>query len=248
MGECKQCPKWEDITNLLERESDVPIRYNVWARHGSCSVHKERAVGLCSDNAVGCLLCDAMDQAERDKQKAKFKWKYLRVQKIELMKDFMKEGGTYHIHMKSILYYTFLIVMLGSLVLGRMVEGEVAMKKNGLLFRRDFSEKFTPVRNGEIQSEGIGNDESVSMEVCSLFYTPKGKEKSEKVLYLHLSDDTTQDAVAVKCHTEYVLDGIDSKGEMPADTLKAVFSIVDGCAVQYRCGTVLHSLAHLAKS
>ena len=82
-----------------------------------------------------------------------------------------------------------------------MVEEEVVRKKNGLLFRRNFSEKFTPVQNGEIQSEGIGNDESVSTEVCSLFYTPKGKEKSEKVLYLHLSDDTTQDTAAVKCHT-----------------------------------------------
>ena len=86
------------------------------------------------------------------------------------------------------------------------------------------------------------------MEVCSLFYTPKGKEKSEKVLYLHLSDDTTQDAAAVKCHTEYALNDIDIRGEMPSEELKAVFSIVDGCAVQYRCGTVLHSLAHLAMS
>ena len=81
MGECKNCPKWEDITNLLKRESEVPIRYNVWARHGSCSVHKERSICPCSNDAVGCLLCDAMDQAERDKQKANFKWKYLRVQK-----------------------------------------------------------------------------------------------------------------------------------------------------------------------
>ena len=79
-----------------------------------------------------------MYQAERDAQKAKIKWKYLRVQKTESMKDFMKEGETYHIHMKSMLYHTFLIVMLGSRVLGRMVEGEVSMKKNGLLFRRDF--------------------------------------------------------------------------------------------------------------
>ena len=140
MGECKNCPKWEDITNLLERESEVPIRYNVWARHGSCSVHKERAIGPCSNDAVGCLLCDPMDQAERDKQKANFKWKYLRVQKTELMKDFMKEGGTYHTHMKAMLYPTFLIVMLGSRVFGRMVQEEVARKKNGLLFRRNFSE------------------------------------------------------------------------------------------------------------
>ena len=30
--------------------------------------------------------------------------------------------------------------------------------------------------------------------------------------------------------------------------LNAIYDIVDGCAVQYRCGTVLHSLAHLAKA
>ena len=35
---------------------------------------------------------------------------------------------------------------------------------------------------------------------------------------------------------------------MPSEELKAVFSIVDGCAVQYHCGTVLHSLAHLTMS
>ena len=150
--------------------------------------------------------------------------------------------------MKAMMYHTCLIVMLGSQVLGRMVEEEVVRKKNGLLFRRDFSEKFTPVRNGEIQSEGIGNDKSISMEVCSLFYTPKGEEKSEQVLYLHLSNDTTQDAAAVKCHTEYALNDIDKRGEMPSEELKAVFNILGCYTVQYRCGTVLHSLAHMTMS
>ena len=89
MGECKNCPKWEDITNILKRESEVPIRYNVWARHGSCSLHNERAIDVCADNKVGCLLCEAMDKDEKEKKKAKFKLKYLRVQRLELMKDFM---------------------------------------------------------------------------------------------------------------------------------------------------------------
>ena len=39
-----------------------------------------------------------------------------------------------------------------------------------------------------------------------------------------------------------------STGEMPMQLLNAIYSIVDGFAVQYQCGTVLHSLAHLAKS
>ena len=41
---------------------------------------------------------------------------------------------------------------------------------------------------------------------------------------------------------------LDERGEMPMEDLKHIFSIVDGCAVQYHCGTVMHSLAHLAKS
>ena len=82
----------------------------------------------------------------------------------------------------------------------------------------------------------------------SLYYTPKEVEDTIKVLYLHLSDDTTQDAAAVKCHIEHALDNLDKRGEMPMEDLKHIFSIVDGCAVQYRCGTVMHFLAHLAKS
>ena len=30
MGECPDCSKWDDITNMLERESDIQITYNVW--------------------------------------------------------------------------------------------------------------------------------------------------------------------------------------------------------------------------
>ena len=69
-----------------------------------------------------------------------------------------------------------------------------------------------------------------------------------KVLYLHLSDNMAQDAAAVKCHIEHALDNLDERGEMHMEDLKHIFSIVDECTVQYRCGTVLHSLAHLTKS
>ena len=48
--------------------------------------------------------------------------------------------------------------------------------------------------------------------VC-FFFTPLGAEEALKLLYLHLSDDTTQDAAAVKCHIEYALDNLHKKGK-----------------------------------
>ena len=103
----------------------------------------------------------------------------------------MKEDDTYHTYTKKMLYHTFLVVMLGSRVLGKMVEDDVSGRHDSLLFRRDFSEKITPVQNREIQAEGIGNDEAASIEVVSLYYTPKKVKDAIKVLYLHLLDDTT---------------------------------------------------------
>ena len=103
----------------------------------------------------------------------------------------MKEDGTYHTYTKTMIYHTFLVVMLGSRLPGKMVEYDVSGRHNSLLFHRDFSEKFTPVQNGEIQSEGIYNDEAASIEVVSLYYTPKEVEDAIKDLYLHLLDDTT---------------------------------------------------------
>ena len=108
--------------------------YNLWGRHGSCSVQKERVIGKCAGNKVRCLLCDIMTPEEKDKIKAKFKLKYLRIQNMETMAEFMKEGGTYHTHSKKILYHTFLIVMLGSRVLGSMVEDNVKNNKRSLIF------------------------------------------------------------------------------------------------------------------
>ena len=117
VGECEHCPKWKDVTNQLKQESDVTIVYNVWSRHGSCPVHKDRAIGKCADGKVGCLLCDSISPKEKDRSKAKFKLKHLRIQKMETMAEFMKEGETYHTHANKMLYHTCLIQILGSRLL-----------------------------------------------------------------------------------------------------------------------------------
>jgi hypothetical protein len=60
--------------------------------------------------------------------------------------------------------------------------------------------------------------------------------------YTHLSDDKKQNASTVRYNIEHLINDIDTRGEMPREKLSDVFEITDGCAVQYRCGIVLHSL------
>ena len=96
-------------------------------------------------------------------------------------------------------------------------------------------------------SEGMGQEDSVSIEGRSVLLKAVGTPEFKKVLYAHCSDDKKQNAVTVLINILYVLDDLDKRKELPRDLLKRVFDIVDGCAVQYRCGTVLFSLALLAK-
>jgi hypothetical protein len=92
-------------------------------------------------------------------------------------------------------------------------------------------------------SESIGTDGDISMEGVTLLYKLMGNEHYQKILYLHLSDDKKQNASTVRCNIEHLINDIDARGDMPREKLRGVFEIPDGCAVQYCCGMILHSLA-----
>jgi hypothetical protein len=55
----------------------------------------------------------------------------------EPMDEFMMEGGIYDKHCRSMLYYTLLVVTLGSTVLAKSVEEEVRSNDYHILFCRD---------------------------------------------------------------------------------------------------------------
>eukprot|EP00957_Ditylum_brightwellii_P026244 1985180-Ditylum_brightwellii.AAC.1 len=59
--------------------------------------------------------------------------------------------------------------------------------------QRDHAERYTPRPDGEIMSEGFGNDQSLSMEGVTVYYKPKNKENGKTVFYSHLSDESRQD-------------------------------------------------------
>ena len=146
------------------------------------------------------------------------------------------------------LYHTFLVVMLGSTVLAKSVKEEVLSNDNNILIRRDHSERYTPCQTGEIMSEGIGTDGDVSMEGATVLYKPQRSESHRKILYTHLSDDKKQNGSTVRCNTEHLLNDLDNRGELPRELLYSIYEIVDGCAVQYRCGQVLYFLSQIALS
>ena len=81
-----------------------------------------------------------------------------------------------------------------------------------------------------------------------MLYKPIGEDVYNKILYTHLSDNKKQDASTIRCNLEHVLGDLDKRKEMPRELLQAVYNIVDGCAVQYRCGVVLYTMAMISYS
>jgi hypothetical protein len=149
--------------------------------------------------------------------------------------------------MRATLYHTFLVIMLGSTVLAKSVEEEVRLNDLKVLIHRDNSEQYTPHQTREIMSEGIGTDGDVSMEGVTLLFKPVGYDHYHKILHTNLSNDKRQNALTVRCNIEHLLNDVD-RGEISHEKLEGVIETTNGCAVQYRCRTVLHSFAQISSA
>ena len=100
--------------------------------------------------------------------------------------------------------------------------------------------------NGQIQSEYYAQDESLSMEGrLATFYPPTGNpenldsSKQRNEFYSSLSDDTRQDGNTVYENIKFTVNDLHRRGPISQNALKIIMDTVDGCAVQYRSGTVL---------
>jgi hypothetical protein len=97
-------------------------------------------------------------------------------------------------------------------------------------------------------SRGFWTDGDVSMEGATLLYKAIGEDRYRKILYTHLSDDKKQDASAIRCNLEHVLNDLDGRMEMPRELLEAMYGILDGCASQHCCGVVFYTMAMISYS
>ena len=249
MGECNACPKWHSLIPAEERECTDYIKYCIYGCYSQCSLHGQRFIGVNAMNIEYCMECERRPitaEEQHGRKIPRMQKKYIRQEKTEPMNEFMALGGTYHKHITAMLYHSFLVVMLGSTVLAKNVAEAVKTNDNNLLFRRDHSERYTPRQTGEIMSEGIGTDGDVSIEGATLMYKIEGSATFRKILYASLSDDKKQDASTVRCNIEHVFNDLEERGELNRANLNGIYDIVDGCAVQYRCATVLYVLSQLS--
>mmetsp|Transcript_16649 Transcript_16649/g.38155 ORF Transcript_16649/g.38155 Transcript_16649/m.38155 type:complete len:807 (+) Transcript_16649:281-2701(+) len=177
----------------------------------------------------------------------KLKYKEVRTKKTMPMKEFMEEKGLYEQWMHEMHYHITHVKMLGARVCARRVEEEVKSNRFYILFKRDHTERYTGRPNEETQSEGMGHVEDVSIEGAWLLYKPDGDTHYREVMYFHISDEKAQNGATVKANLWHSLQDLDERGEIPMDKLQAIFDIVDGSSVQYRCGQVLHSMTTIAE-
>ena len=71
-------------------------------------------------------------------------------------------------------------------------------------------------------------------------------EKDLLLFYSFLSDGKRQDSGTVAENIRTLLYDLFHRKEVDSKTLKVLISIVDGCAVQYRRGSVCYELCQLA--
>jgi hypothetical protein len=98
MGNCNQCPKWNSIVPEEERLCTDDIKYCVCAAYNQCSKHGQMFIATNEVEVPYCLECERNPCNDVNaKKKPRMKKKYIRQQRSEMMSEFMKEGGTYHI-------------------------------------------------------------------------------------------------------------------------------------------------------
>jgi hypothetical protein len=63
MGECNDCPKWNDLIMDIEKKCTDPIRYCVFGTHYKCIIHGQTHMQCNEWNTHYCLACDPANQS-----------------------------------------------------------------------------------------------------------------------------------------------------------------------------------------
>lgn len=258
LGECKKCGLYE--APKMELESNKPVSYCLFSNYVACTEHGPKGIKQ-YDTApkTRCTKCENMgtqekQRLERKKKQPKIKSKRLRSKHVMPMKKFMAKGGIYEQQMKKMLLHKYLVKVMGKLHTTSSRNAEFEFTEGLLQFLRDHAEKWQPrAPNGQIQSEYYGQDVSVSIEgaiakFIPLADNPEGLD-SEKVrceFFSSISDDKRQDGNTVYENIKATIRQLCKRGLVARKTVKVIMDIVDGCAAQYRSGTVLYFLSKLA--
>ena len=244
---CPHCPTYEP--NEFESKCGDLIKYTLMDKVRLCSWHGDGFI-VQDGNKWTCSKCDAMTDEERaneNKKPAKISNRTFRRMFSVPVSEFVENGGVFHMNLEKYLWHRFHRTFLGGSI-GLKMANEYAANRPGetLLTNRDWADAFKKEADGEFQQEHFGNSETVNIEGCTAKYCmPCGTERFN--FYSHLTDMKRKDGNTVARNIRTMLYDLFARGDLKLETLKVLVSIVDGCAVQYRCGTVCYQLCLLAK-
>ena len=257
IGDCQQC---KDKYQPLDYEKDCvdSIKYNLYSGHRECTWHGDSSnIVPCLDEkgktVYKCTKCEDMDDEEREKwlkqkKPATVKSSKWKVKKSEPLQDFVKVNGVYHDLLLRYRLHRFHRIFLGTKVALKMIRKyNKDMVFRTLMIQSDYSEKYQPQPDGQFQSQYFDKHGSVSMEGHAATYYNEAKEKFVLNFYSALSDEKRQDAGTTAENIQKMLEDIFlAKKELVFRSLKSIISICDGCAAQYRSGSVCYELMLLA--
>ena len=239
-----------------EVECDSNIKYCLYIGYHQCTWHGDGFL-LEDGNVNGkkkftCTKCDAMSEEEkevilRNKKPASINTKKFKTRYKTPLHKFMEKGGVYEEQMKSYLCHKFHRTFLGQGMALKMITDYASENaKTAILTNQDHSERYQPEPDGEFQSQHFGKYQSLSMEGYATTYFNHMKQKTVTNFYSVLSDEKRQDAGTVAQNIRMVLHDLLHNQEVKHQTISTLLSVVDGCAVQYRSGSVFHELCQLS--
>jgi len=247
LATCPDCPKYKP--NNYESKCGGLIRYTLMDKVRCCSWHGDGFI-VQDGSKWTCSKCDAMTDEEKAKTKkkpAKVSNRTFRRMFCVPVSTFVEPDGVFQIHLEKYLWHRFHRTFLGGSIGLEMAHQYVKNRPGeALITNRDWADAWKKAAFGQFQQEHFGNSETVNIEGCTAKYClPCGTERFN--FYSHLTDMKRRDGSTVAENIRTMLYDLFDRGDLTLGTLKVLVSIVDGCAVQYRCGTVCYQLCKLAK-
>ena len=183
LRECPDCcNSWEQLIPPMERECTEQISYVIFGKHSKCSYHGDGRMRIEGKESI-CEQCKNMSDDHRAKLKggiSKVKKVKLQIMLTEPLNEFLQLGGTYKTYLWKMKQHQMHVKLMGSKFGVRMCYDYFQQNDGVLVTEMDYSEKYQPSPNREMQSEHFGKDTDVSMEICIVSF--QDAEKARRII------------------------------------------------------------------
>ena len=242
MGRCNQCVP-VSIPQLEKQRNNTldQICYSTYVYHTKCKKH-----GLLKDDKS--RSCPERSKLINDNVVFSHE-KITRRKEITLMQSNISSfhKDVYVPALNKYKYNIFLVSIMSKNYCKRMRYEAFESNEQCLFTERDYAERLVKELDGEIQSDHFGDNETLSIEGCTIQYHKKVDNSNQDTAELkycldfhsHFADFSKQDAATSFEHSCSMIDKhISIHGPLPKSCV--IMEHTDSCSKQYRSGNLLY--------